>query len=116
MARTQDAMDQARRILEERLRELDAERRQVERALSEMTRTDRRRRPGRPRGSGTARRGRRGSTRADQAVKQVKSNPGITVSEIAKKLKIAPNYMYRVMADLQKEGRVSKRGRGYYPA
>jgi predicted transcriptional regulator len=75
-----------------------------------------RRRPGRPRGSTTRRRrGRRGGTRADQAVKIVSANPGITASQIATEMKIKPNYLYRVMADLQKEGRVSKRGRGYHP-
>jgi len=48
-------------------------------------------------------------------VKLVKDNPGISASEIAKRLKIKPNYLYRVMGDLQKEGRVSKKGRGYHP-
>jgi DNA-binding IscR family transcriptional regulator len=49
-------------------------------------------------------------------VKIVTSNPGITASEIAKRMKIKPNYLYRVMGDLQKEGQVSKKGRGYHPA
>jgi DNA-binding IscR family transcriptional regulator len=49
-------------------------------------------------------------------VKIVTSNPGVSASEIAKQLKIKPNYLYRVMGDLQKEGRVRKRGRGYHPA
>ena len=80
-----------------------------------------RRGPGRPRGSGgtTTRRRRRrraGGTRADEAVKLVKSNPGITASGIAKEMKIKPNYLYRVLGDLQKEGRVKKRGREYHPA
>ncbi len=77
-----DALARARKILEDRLIELDAERRQVERALAEMsTGKVGRRGPGRPRGS---RNRRRGSTRADQAVEVVKSNPGISASEIAK--------------------------------
>jgi DNA-binding IscR family transcriptional regulator len=46
----------------------------------------------------------------------VKQNPGITASEIAKKMKIQPNYLYRVMADLEKQGRVKKDGRKYSPA
>jgi DNA-binding IscR family transcriptional regulator len=49
-------------------------------------------------------------------VKVVEENPGVSASEIAKQLKIKPNYMYRVMGELQKEGRVRKRGRGYHPA
>ena len=58
-------------------------------------------------------RGRRGGTRADQAVRLIKANPGITASEVAKKMKIKPNYLYRVLGDLQKEGRVKKPARSY---
>jgi DNA invertase Pin-like site-specific DNA recombinase len=115
-ARTGDAIGEARQLLERRLRELDDERARLQRALGEMSAAAPRGRrgPGRPRGSRTRRR--RGSTRADQAVKTVEASPGITASEIARKLGIQPNYMYRVMADLQKEGRVRKQGRGYHPA
>lgn len=114
-----DVLDQARSLLEDRLKELDDERRKLERTLSDMTggRVGRRR-PGRPKGSTTRRttgrkRGRRRVTRADQAVKHVKANPGITASEIAKKMRIQPNYVYRVMGELQKQGRVKKKGKGY---
>ena len=37
-------------------------------------------------------------------MKLIKDNPGITASEIAKQMKIKPNYMYRVLGDLA-EGR-----------
>ncbi len=30
-------------------------------------------------------------------------------------MKIKPNYLYRVLGDLEKEGRVKKKGRQYYP-
>jgi DNA-binding MarR family transcriptional regulator len=46
----------------------------------------------------------------------VKANPGISASEIAKKMRIKPNYLYRVLADLEKEGRVKKDGRAYTAA
>jgi predicted transcriptional regulator len=49
-------------------------------------------------------------------VKLIKENPGITASEIAKKMSIQPNYLYRVLGDLQKEGRVKKSGRSYSAA
>ena len=65
-----------------------------------------------PAAPGTRRR-RRGGTRADQAVALIKANPGISASEIARKMKIQPNYMYRVLGDLQKEGKVKKSGRKY---
>jgi transposase-like protein len=114
---TSNVLNEARSLVEKRLQELDQERARLERALADLTggRVGRRR-PGRPRGTGGGRRRRRGGTRGDQAVKIVGSNPGITASEIAKRMKIKPNYLYRVMGDLQKEGRVSKRGRGYHPA
>jgi hypothetical protein len=111
MPRVSNTVDQARTLLERRLRELDDERKQVEAALAGLGRNARRG-PGRPRGTGR-RRGRR-STRADQAVRIIKANPGITVSELGKKMKLNhPNYLYRVLPDLQKEGRIKRRGKGY---
>lgn len=116
--RPSNVLDQARRLIEQRLQELEGERAALERTLADLTggRIGRRR-PGRPRGTAVRRRRRRrGGTRADQAVKIVSSNPGIGASEIAKRMGIKPNYVYRVMGDLQKEGRVRKRGRGYVAA
>jgi hypothetical protein len=84
--------------------------------------TTKRRGPGRPKGSttrrrstnGRRRRGRRGGTRAEQALKVVRENPGITVSDAAKKMSIKqPNYLYRVMNQLEAEGAVAKTGKGY---
>lgn len=117
MAPSTNVLDEARALVEKRLKELDAERIRLERALSDLTggRIGRRR-PGRPKGSGAAKRRRRGGTRADEAAKIVAANPGITASEIAKQLKIKPNYVYRVMSDLQKAKKVRKRGKGYHPA
>ena len=46
----------------------------------------------------------------------ISENPGISASEIAEKLGIKPNYMYRVLHELQADGRVRKDGRAYYPA
>jgi hypothetical protein len=112
MPRVSNTVDQARTLLERRLRELDAERRQVEAALAGLGKSTRRG-PGRPRGT---RRRRRGSTRADQAVRIITENPGIKVSELGKKMRLNhPNYLYRVLPDLEKEGRVKKRGSGYHP-
>jgi predicted HTH transcriptional regulator len=120
--RPADVLDQARSLIEGRIKELEDERRRLERTLSDITggRIGRRRQ-GRPRttarrGTTGRRRGRRRSTRADQAVRHVKNNPGITASEIAKKLRIQPNYVYRVMGDLQKQGKVRKKGKGYQAA
>ena len=46
----------------------------------------------------------------------IAGNPGVSASEIAKTLKIKPNYMYRVLHELQADGKVRKEGRAYHPA
>lgn len=117
-------LDKARSLIEERLSELEDERKRLERALADLSGT--KRGPGRPRGSASgARRGssapkrrrrRRGGTRADQALKHVTENPGIRASEIASRMNIKPNYVYRVMSELEKDGKVEKRGREYHAA
>jgi transposase-like protein len=127
MPSTTHVLDEARDLVKRRLAELDDERKRLERALAELggKATGRGgRRPGRPPGTGKKaaagsgsgkKRRRRSGTRADQAVALVQSKPGISASEIAKQMKIKPNYLYRVLGDLEKEGRVAKKGRQYYP-
>src|ERR1700755_1765172 len=133
MPSTTNVLDEARALIERRLADLDEERRRLERALGELG-GKATKRPGRPRGSSwttsagasTAapkasgapkkRRRRRGGTRADQAVELITSQPGISASDVAKTMKIKPNYLYRVLGDLEKEGRVKKDGRNYFPA
>lgn len=117
-------LDVAREALERTVRELEDQLKQAEQALAALGGKATRRGPGRPRGSAkkaTAgaprrRRKRRGGTRADQAVQLIESQPGISASDVAKTMKIKPNYLYRVLGDLEKEGRVKKKGRQYYPA
>ena len=46
----------------------------------------------------------------------MQSNPGISIADLAKEMKITPNYLYRVMPELQKEGKVRKQGKGWHPA
>ena len=97
----------------------------------------RRRRPGRPRGSRTGasaaaapkasrskaagatrrRAGRRKGTgkRSAQALALVQEQPGIAVPELATKMGINQNYLYRVLPGLEKEGKVFKQGRGWRP-
>jgi hypothetical protein len=101
------------------------------------TATPRRRGPGRPRGSATRaaastkpaapaakgarpakrRAGRRkgSGTRAAEALSFVQGQPGITIPELAAKMGIKQNYLYRVLPGLEQENRVEKKGRGWYP-
>jgi len=121
-----NVVDEARQLVQNRLAELDEERKRLERALAELGGKVAKR-AGRPKGSSKARatsagsatprrRKRRGGTRADQAVNLITKEPGISASDVAKQMKIKPNYLYRVLGDLEKEGRVKKDGRQYYPA
>jgi sugar-specific transcriptional regulator TrmB len=68
-------------------------------------------------GGGTGRRGRpKGSgTRGAEALALVKGNPGITIPEIADKMGIKQNYLYRVLPGLAEDGLVRKDGRGWHP-
>ena len=117
-----DFLADTRADIDKRITELRNELRALERARDALGGA--RRGPGRPRGStssGNGRRrrgrGRRGGTRAQQALQVVRQNPGITVSEIGDKLGVKQkNYLYRVMANLQQDGAVSKQGRGFKAA
>jgi hypothetical protein len=110
--------------IDERLTQLRQELGRLEAARSALVG----RGPGRPRGSGRnagtrvgsrratgRRRGRRG-TRATQALGLVKSRPGITIPELAREMKIAPNYLYRVLPPLAEQGQIKRDGKGWHPA
>lgn len=133
MASATNVVSEAADLLRARISELDSERAKLERALASLTEgREGKRGPGRPRGgggssrsrsrssstsgSGKKRRRRRGGTRAEQAVKLITKKPGMGASEIARELGIKPNYMYRVLTELQSEGKVKKEGRAYHPA
>jgi len=99
----------------------------------------RRRGPGRPRGSGSkaatpagppkaaaskpgrlarkARGGRRkgSGNRTAQTLALVQDNPGITIPQLAEKMGIKQNYLYRVLPGLETEKKVQKKGRGWHP-
>ena len=62
-------------------------------------------RRGRPRGSGT---------RGKQALEIVRANPGISIPELADKMGIKQNSLYRVLPGLQKDGMVRKEGKGWH--
>jgi hypothetical protein len=63
-------------------------------------------RRGRPKGSGT---------RGAEALALVKESPGITIPELAEKMGIKQNYLYRVLPGLADDGLVAKDGRGWHP-
>jgi hypothetical protein len=65
---------------------------------------------GRPRGS-------RGvNTRATQAVELVRTRPGLTIPELADHMGIKPNYLYRILPQLEEDGQVRRKDKGWHPA
>jgi hypothetical protein len=124
-----DFLDEKRKEIQARLKELkplvdeyhrlDA----AERALSGVSNSTSATAPATPprrrrsTGGGGGRRGRpRGSgTRGQQALDLVRAQPGITIPELADKMGIKQNYLYRVMPDLAAQGQVTKSGRGWHP-
>ncbi len=62
-------------------------------------------RPGRRKGSGS---------RAAEALSFVQGQPGITIPELAAKMGIKQNYLYRELPGLEKEKKVEKKGRGWH--
>ena len=64
---------------------------------------------------GARSRRRRGGKRGDQALALVREHPGITIPEIASWMGTEPNYLYRVMPHLVKNGKVKRDGQGWHP-
>ncbi|MBV8989096.1 MAG: hypothetical protein JO372_11125 [Solirubrobacterales bacterium] len=120
-----DFVDSTVKELDSRMSMLKEEMARLEAARAALV-GNTRRGPGRPRGSTstTARRttrrpgrprGRRSGTRGTQALELVRSQPGITIPQIAESLKIEPNYLYRVMPKLVADGQVRREGQGWHP-
>jgi hypothetical protein len=121
-----DFLDEKRKEIDARLRELRPlvdEYNRLEKAAAALsgvgggqrTATATRRR-GSSAGGGTRRGRPRGSgNRAKQALELVRTQPGITIAEMASAMKIQPNYLYRVLPTLEAEGQVVKREKGWHP-
>jgi hypothetical protein len=117
-------VDGARREIEERLALLRDEVKRLEAAAAALGDGRAPRRRGRPRGSagekarppGAGRRPGSGK-RAAQAERLVTRHPGITIPELAKRMKLPQaTYLYKVMPDLEAAGKVKRRGREWHPA
>ncbi len=62
--------------------------------------------PGRRKGTGK---------RAAEALIYIRRQPGITIPDLARRMGIKQNYLYRVMPGLEQDGKVAKQGRGWHP-
>jgi len=76
-------------------------------AVAPKSGTPAKRPPGRRKGSGT---------RAAEALAVVRAQPGVTIPELAAKMGIQQNYLYRVMPSLERDKKVRKRDKGWHPA
>jgi hypothetical protein len=63
------------------------------------------------------RRGRRKGTgkRAGEALAIIQKQPGITIPDLAAKMGIKQNYLYRILPGLEGEKKVEKKGRAWHP-
>ena len=125
-----DFIQTAVKEIDDQLRALKDETSRLEAARAALAGPTRRR--GRPSSNGTARtrarsasrrngrsaapRSRGGNTRANQTLELVREKPGITIPEIAKAMKIEPNYLYRLLPRLESNGQVKRDGQGWHPA
>ncbi len=125
-------------FLDEKVKEIDARLKELRPLVDEFHRLEtardalsgvegngakaapKRRGPGRPRGSGGGgrRRGRPrgGNTRGTQALELVRASPGISIRELAEAMAIQPNYLYRILPQLEQEGKVRREGKGWHAA
>lgn len=119
-----DFLDAKVKEIDDRLRELGplveehARLKKAREALSGVSGQTRRATRGRPRGSGTGRRGRPrgGNTRSKQTLELIRAQPGVTIPELAEAMSIKPNYLYRILPGLEKEGQVRREGKGWHTA
>ena len=124
-----DFIQTAVKDIDDQLRALKDETSRLEAARAALAGPTGRR--GRPSSNGTARTGARsasrrngrratrqsrgGHTRAKQTLELVREKPGITITEIAKAMKIEPNYLYRLLPRLESNGQVKRDGQGWHP-
>ena len=124
-----DFIQTAVKEIDDQLRALKDETSRLEAARAALAGPTGRR--GRPSSNGTARtrarsasrrngrpaapRSRGGNTRANQTLELVREKPGITIPEIAKAMKIEPNYLYRLLPRLESNGQVKRDGQGWHP-
>ena len=60
-------------------------------------------------------RGKGSASHKARAVDIIKQQPGITIPELATKLGVKQNYFYKALPALERDGKLIKKGRGWYP-
>jgi hypothetical protein len=122
--------DEAQQLIEEHIATLDEHKASLERALSHLNGTagdegrQQRARQGRGQGQGagrTAQTGRNGGARPQaprgarraEVIADLEANPGSKPAEVASRVGINPNHAQTILANLTKQGVVTKEGQQY---
>jgi ParB/RepB/Spo0J family partition protein len=63
----------------------------------------------------TATRGKGSPSHKARAVDIIEQQPGITIPELAAKMSVKQNYFYKALPALERDGKLAKKGRGWYP-
>jgi predicted transcriptional regulator len=116
------AIEEARRVVETRLAELEREREQLLGALESLSPgaakpSKSRRRSSRSRGSHRSggKRAARGQ-RQQEFLSDLSSHPGATMTEIARRIGVSPQQLYPIAHRLESSGAIVKSENGYRPA
>jgi hypothetical protein len=114
-----ETIDAARKLISDRLRELEAEANHLERALKGIGESDRSRsaapKPRRKRAAGKRRRrslAPRGRRR-EQLLAAIKAKPGARPSELAGEIGVSPSQVHGLISKARAEKLIVKKGAGY---
>jgi hypothetical protein len=114
-----DPIDTARKLISDRLRELEAEAGQLQRALRSMGERDgsapATRKPGRKRAPSKRRRRAKAprGQRREQLLVAIKARPGARPSELAGEIGVAPSQVHGLIRKARAEKLIAKKGVGY---
>ena len=104
-----DTIDQARKLMKDRLSELENERKAIEAALASLDEKS----AGRPTGSKRRRRSVARRARRGQFMTVVRDHPGEPMAELAREMGVRPQQLYPIARRLSDEGAIAKFNGGY---
>lgn len=105
-----EAITKARKVIEDRLREIRDEERQLEQALRHLIIRDRAKRPTASTKRTTGRAGKRAprGQREKQLVASIRAHPDYKQADHAREIGVKPNQVYGLVNKLSKDGKVKK--------
>jgi hypothetical protein len=107
-----DTIDRVRKIIEDRIHELEDETKKLRESLAALARQDGRKPKAKP-ARRTSKRAPRGKRQA-QLLASIERHPEYKPSEHAHAMKVSPNQVYGLARKLQDEGKITKTAKGTY--